>query len=94
MISDSLTQGMKVIGHTLHPATVVADTEVTLLEDLEPGFELQNTRLAVAEELSLDREPRLTCGLCRFLNNIIKFGGEGVEDPCRHDVVKSSPIDR
>jgi hypothetical protein len=33
MIGDGLTQGMKVIGHALHPTTVVADAEVTLLED-------------------------------------------------------------
>jgi hypothetical protein len=23
----------------------------------------------------------------------VEFGGEGVEDPCHHDVVQSSPID-
>jgi hypothetical protein len=39
-IGDGLTQGMKVIGHALHLATVVADAEVTLLEDTEPGVEL------------------------------------------------------
>jgi hypothetical protein len=43
---------MKVVGHALLPATVVADAEVTLLEDTKLCVELQNTRLAVVEELS------------------------------------------
>jgi hypothetical protein len=43
MIGDNLTQGTKVIDHALHPATVVADAEVALLEDAEPVVELQNT---------------------------------------------------
>jgi hypothetical protein len=41
-IGDGLTQGTKVIGHALHPMIVVADAEVTLLEDAEPSIELQN----------------------------------------------------
>jgi hypothetical protein len=93
MISDSLTQGTKVARHALHPVTIVADAEVTLLEGAEPGIELQNTWLVVAEELSLDREPHLACSLCRFPNNLIEFGGEGVEDPCHHDAIQSSPKD-
>jgi hypothetical protein len=47
----------------------------------------------VAEELSLDREPRLTCGLRQFLNDLMEFKGEGANDPCHNDVVQSSPID-
>jgi hypothetical protein len=43
MICDGLTQGTKVVGHALHPTTVVTDTEVTLLKGAEPGIELQNT---------------------------------------------------
>jgi hypothetical protein len=64
-----------------------------LLKDVKPGVELQNVRLAVAEELSLDREPRLTCGLRQFPNDLMEFGGEGVKDLCHHDVVNSSPIE-
>jgi hypothetical protein len=60
-IGDSLTEGIKVIGHALHPMTVVADAKVALLEDAEPSVEMQNTRLAIAEKLSLDREPCLPC---------------------------------
>jgi hypothetical protein len=41
-ISDGLTQGMKVVGHTLHSATVVADAEVALVEGVKPSVELQN----------------------------------------------------
>jgi hypothetical protein len=37
--------------------------------------------------------PRLTCGLCRFPNDLMEFRGEGVDDPCQHDVVQSSLID-
>jgi hypothetical protein len=92
-IDDGLTQGTKVIGHALHLATVVADTEVTLFEGAEPGVELQNTRLTVVEELSLDCEPRLVCGLRRLSNDLVELGGEGVEDPCHHNVVQSSPRD-
>jgi hypothetical protein len=39
-IGDGLTQGAKVIGHALHPTTVVADAEVALFEGTEPGVEL------------------------------------------------------
>jgi hypothetical protein len=92
-IGDSLAQGTKVVGHALYPTTVVVDAKVALLEDVEPGIELQNTRLAVVEVLSLDHEPHPTCGLHRFLNNLIDFREEGVEDPCHHDFVQSSPID-
>jgi hypothetical protein len=48
-IGDGLTQGMKVIGHALHLAIVVADAEVTLLEGAKPGIDMQNTRLTVPE---------------------------------------------
>jgi hypothetical protein len=41
--------------------------------------------------LSLDRTPRLSCGLRRFPNDLVEFGGEGAEDPCHHDDVQSSP---
>jgi hypothetical protein len=93
MIGDGLTQGTKVIGHALHLAIVIANAQVTLFEDAEPGIELQNTRLAVAEELSLECKPHLMSGLPRFTNDLVEFGGEGVEDPCHHDAVQSSPID-
>jgi hypothetical protein len=91
-ISDVLTQGMKVVDHTLHLVIVVADVEVALLEGAELGVELQNKRLDVAEELSLSREPRLVCSLCRFPNDLMEFGGEGADDPCHHDC--RYPIDR
>jgi hypothetical protein len=39
-IGDGLTQGTKVISHALHPATVVANAEVTLLEDAKPSVKL------------------------------------------------------
>jgi hypothetical protein len=45
-----------VIGHALHLAIVVANTEVALLEDAKPGVEFENARLIVVEELSLARE--------------------------------------
>jgi hypothetical protein len=92
-ISDGLTQGTKVIGHALHLATVVASIEVALLESAEPSVELQNTRLAVAEELSLNREPCLACYLCRLPNDLVEFRGEGVEDLYHHNAVQSCPID-
>jgi hypothetical protein len=76
-IGDGLTQGTKVIGRALHPVTVVGDAEVSLLEGVELGVELQITRLAVAEELSLDREPRLACGLHWLLDDLMEFGREG-----------------
>jgi hypothetical protein len=31
--------------------------------------------------------------LRQFLNYLVEFGGEGVKDPCHHDVVQLSPID-
>jgi hypothetical protein len=71
---------------------VVADAKVALLEDAEPGIELQNTRLTVAEKMSLERKPRLTSCLHQFLNDLVEFGGEGADDPCHHDVVQPSPI--
>jgi hypothetical protein len=72
-IGDGLTQGTKVIGHALHLAIVVADAEVTLLEGAEPGIDMQNTRLTVAEELGLNREPRLASSLRRLLNDLVEF---------------------
>jgi hypothetical protein len=39
-IGDGLTQGMKVIGHALHLAIVVAIAKVSLLEGAEPDVEL------------------------------------------------------
>jgi hypothetical protein len=92
-IGDGLTQGMKGIDHALHPAIVVTDAEVALLEDVESGIELQNTRLTVAEELSLECDPRLTCSLRRFPNGLVEFWGDGAGDPCHHNAVQPSPID-
>jgi hypothetical protein len=91
-IGDGLTQGTKVVDHALDLTIVVADAEVTLLEYAEPGIKLQNVGLTVAEELDLEREPRLTSGLHRFPNVLMEFGGEGVEDPCHHDVIQPSSI--
>jgi hypothetical protein len=57
MIGDGLTQGMKVISHALHlMMIVVADIEVALLKDMELGIELQNTGLAVVEDLDVERD--------------------------------------
>jgi hypothetical protein len=39
-IGDGLTQGTKVIGHALHPVTVVTDAEIALFEGAEPSVEL------------------------------------------------------
>jgi hypothetical protein len=50
-------------------------------------------RLVAAEELSLDREPRLGCGLRGLLNDLMELRGEGAEDPGHHNVVQSIPID-
>jgi hypothetical protein len=54
--------------------TVVADAKVSLLEGAELGIELQNTWLVVVEELSLDREPRMTCVLHGLPNNLVELG--------------------
>jgi hypothetical protein len=43
--------------------------------------------------LSLDREPRLSCGLRWLPNDLVELEGQGAEDPCHHDAVQSSPID-
>jgi hypothetical protein len=72
--------------------TVVSYAKVALLEDVEPGIELQNTLLTVAEEMSLEREPRLASCLRQFLNDLVEFGGEGAKDPYHHNVVQPSPI--
>jgi hypothetical protein len=69
-MDDGLTQGTKAISLSLHLAIVVTDTEVSLLQRAEPDVELQNTRRAVAEELSLDCKPRLVCGLRRLPNDL------------------------
>jgi hypothetical protein len=92
-IGDGLTQSTKVVGHALHPTIVVTDVEVALLEDVAPGVELQNMRLMVAGDLSLECEPRLTCGLYRFPHDLVVFGGDGAEDSCHHDDVESNPIE-
>jgi hypothetical protein len=73
MISDNLTQGTKFIGHVFHPTTIVTDAEIVLLEDMEPGVELQNVGLTVVKELGLEREPWVTSGLRRFLNDLVEF---------------------
>jgi hypothetical protein len=62
---------MKVIGHVLHPVTVVADAEVALLEDVKPRVQLQNAGLPIAKELGLERKPHLTNGLHHFPNNLV-----------------------
>jgi hypothetical protein len=87
MVGDGLTQGTKVISHALHLATVVANAEVSLLEGVEPGIKLYNTRLTVAEEMSLNRESHLVCGLRRLLNDLVELGREGAKDLGHHDAV-------
>jgi hypothetical protein len=44
-----------------------------LLEDVEPDVELQNVGLTVVEELGLEREPWVTSGIRRFLNDLVEF---------------------
>jgi hypothetical protein len=93
MIGDSLTHGTKVVGRALHPITIVADAEITLLEDVEPDVELQNTGSTVAKELGLEHEPRLVSVLHQYPNDLVEFGGEGTKDLCHHDAVQPRPID-
>jgi hypothetical protein len=92
-IGDSLTQGMKVIDHAFHLVTIHGDAEVALLEVMKLCVELQNKCHTDAEELSLNRPPRLTCGLHRFPNDLVEFRGEGAKDLCHQEAIQSSPID-
>jgi hypothetical protein len=91
-IGDGLTQSMHVVDHALHLVTVVADTKVALLEDVKLDTELQNAGLAIAKELGLTCEPCLMSDLHWFLNDLMKFEGEGAKDPCHNNVVQPSPI--
>jgi hypothetical protein len=70
-ISDGLTQGMKIVGHALHLAIVVANVQVTLHEDVKPGVELQNVGPKVVIKLSLECEPCLTRSLSQFSNDLM-----------------------
>jgi hypothetical protein len=87
-----VSQGTNVVDHALHLTTVVTDAEIVLLEDVEPGIELQNARLTVADELGLEQVPCLTSGLHQFPNDLMEFEGEDAEVTCHHDVVQPSPI--
>jgi hypothetical protein len=39
-IGDGLIQSVQVIGHAFHLATIVADSSITMLEDMKLGIDL------------------------------------------------------
>jgi hypothetical protein len=53
VISTGLSQGVQVIGHAFHLATIVTDAKIDLHEDTKLGINLQDMGLIVTEELGL-----------------------------------------
>jgi hypothetical protein len=49
MIGDGFTQGAHVVGHAFHLTTIVANTKITLLEDMKLCVDLQNAGLTVTK---------------------------------------------
>ena len=91
-INDDLTKVAKIIYHTLEVSAIIYDGEVTLPEALKLRVEVEDARLAVAEELGLHSKPGIACGDGTGGDGVSKVVGDGSEDPGLHDAVHARPI--
>jgi hypothetical protein len=57
-----LTEVAEDVSHPFHPAAVVVDTQIALYEEPKLSVEVEGVRLAVAEELLLEGNPKLLSG--------------------------------
>jgi hypothetical protein len=80
-----LTEVAKVISHPLHPTAVVVDAQIALYEEPKLCVEVEDARLAVAEELRLEGNPKLLSGAVAAtiagLSGLLEVDGDGAEQP-------------
>jgi hypothetical protein len=62
MVLHVLAEVTEVISHPLHPAAVVIDAQIALYEEPKLCVEEEGARLAIAEELLLEGNPKLLSG--------------------------------
>jgi hypothetical protein len=86
----------EVVSHPLHPAAVVVDAQIALYEELKLCVEVEGTRLAVAEELLLEGNPKLQTGAIAAAvasaSGLLEVDGDGAEQPRQDHAVHPAPV--
>nr|CAD39827.3 OSJNBa0079F16.8 [Oryza sativa Japonica Group] len=91
-ILDRFTDVGEVVGEDLESPAVVADGEVTLLQMMELGGEVDGAPLAVAEELQLEVAPDGACRRRGKEHLLHKSRGDGAVEPAEDDAVHLCPV--
>jgi hypothetical protein len=78
-----LVEVTEVVSHPLHPTTVVTDAQIALYKEPKLCVEVEGTRLAVAEELLPEGNPKLLGGaiVAAGTSGLLEVDGDGVEQP-------------
>jgi hypothetical protein len=90
-VGDHAAEVAEGVGHALHLMTVVAHREVALDEVAEHGVEMKRARLAIADELVLEREPDLARSDVALIEDVQKLTGNRAEDPGDDDALHALP---
>jgi hypothetical protein len=92
LIGDGGPEGAESVCHRLHLTTILVHREIALSKLAESGLKVQNSSLAVAEELSLKGTPDPVSRIVRHTNDVLKFDREGAMDPGMYHLIHQEPI--
>jgi hypothetical protein len=91
-----LAEVTEVVSHSLHPAAVVINAQITLYEEPKLCVEVEGARLAVAEELLLEGNPKLVSGAVAATvadtGGLLEVNGDGTEQPRQDHIVHLAPV--
>jgi hypothetical protein len=90
-VVDDLSKITKGLSHPLHLATIVADGEIALHENMKLGVEAKCASFAIAEELLLDGQPGAVRSATRGASRLHQLGGECAQHPGQHNDIHAPP---
>jgi hypothetical protein len=91
VLRDREAEVAKPISRALHLSAVIAHGQVTLLERVKLGVELEGACLSIPEKLSLEGKPHHAHGGIGSLHDVLEIQGDGPRDPGHDDAVAASP---
>ena len=90
-IINNLAKVAQIVSHALHLAAIVRDGEVALLEDAEIGVEVERPSFVVAAEMLVEAQPGDAGRVVANAHGLLKFGGQGAEEPRADDGIHAAP---
>jgi hypothetical protein len=92
LIGDGGPEGAESVRHRLDLTIVLIHREIAMSKLAEGSLKVQNSSLAVAEELSLKGTLDPVSRIVRHTNDVLKFGREGAMDLGKDHLIHQEPI--